>query len=244
MMGESGVRNTAIALSLALHGALFWTYGERIWQPAERPAASHPIVAQLSIAEPQAAEPSPREPIPSSKPAPPKPKVVQQPKPKLLRPSPVVQPEPVMTAEQAPVQPAAQELEPVEAESAEAPLVEEPSAAVAVAGTEPVPSSASEEDEEKAAEELRRYLAALQVAIARHKAYPSMARRRGIEGQVEVSFMLLADGNARDIQVSGGPKPLRSAARQAVHKALRFPPPPAGTPTPLPVQYAMNFSLR
>ena len=44
-MAESDIRNTAIALSLAIHAALFWTYGERIWKPADRPLVSAPIVA-------------------------------------------------------------------------------------------------------------------------------------------------------------------------------------------------------
>lgn len=252
MMGEGGVRNTAIVLSLALHGAVFWSYGERLWRPADTAATSHPIIiARLNIAEPKPAEPRPQavtlpKPAPP-KPAPPKPRVVPSPKPKtaVLRPRPVPKAEPVLETVQQPERPEPRLAEVVEAKIVQTPVPEQPTpTAVAMAGSEPALPDANMIDEEQAAEERRRYLAALQAAIARHKEYPAMARRHGIEGRVEVSFLLLADGDARDIRVSGGPRPLRKAARRAVHKALRFPPPPSGISTPLPVQYAMNFSLR
>lgn len=105
-------------------------------------------------------------------------------------------------------------------------------------------ASVSETNSQALAQQRQQYLALLQSHIAAHKFYPAMARRRGVEGEVEVSFVLLSDGGARDIRVHGGPGMLRSAARQAVQKALRLPPPPEEIATPLQVQYAMSFSLR
>lgn len=245
-MGEGGARNTAIALSLAVHGAMFWAYGDRFWQRADPAMASRPIVARISLAAPQPVASQLQASMPSELQAEsPKPKVAPQPKPRQKPPQPsqVVKAEPVTEAVAEAVQPEPDTADVAEAVESTEPQQETP--AVEVAGSEPVLTAVDEEeDEERSAAELSHYLAVLQTAIARHKEYPAMARRRGIEGRVEVSFLLLADGNARDIRISGGPKPLRRAAHQAVHRALRFPPPPAGTPTPLPVQYAMNFSLR
>lgn len=107
-----------------------------------------------------------------------------------------------------------------------------------------VATTHTQEDQEQAARELQRYLAALRASIAANKHYPTIARRRGMEGKVNVSFLLLANGDIRELRVSGGAKPLRLAAKRAVDRALLFPSPPAQASTPLPVQYAMSFSLR
>jgi protein TonB len=242
-MGESGARNTAIALSLAVHGAMFWAYGDRFWQRHDPAMASRPIMARLSLAEPKPAAPQLQASMPA-KPQAESPVPNVAPQPKALQPSQVVKAEPAMESMAEPVQPEPDSADVAEAGAVQSTEPQQEAPAVEVVSSEQALTAVAEEDEERSAEELRQYLAALQAAIARHKEYPAMARRRGIEGQVEVSFMLLADGNALDIQVSGGPRPLRRAAHKAVHRSLRFPPPPPGTPTPLPVQYAMNFSLR
>lgn len=244
-MGESGARNTAIALSLAVHGVMFWAYGDRFWQRTDPAMASRPIVARLSLAAPQPVAPQPQASLPAKPQAEsPTPNVAPQPKPKAPQRSQVVKAELAMAAMAEPVQSEPDSADVAEAGAVESTEPQQEAPAVEVASSKPALTAVAEEDEERSAEALRQYLAALQAAVARYKEYPAMARRRGIEGRVEVSFMLLADGNARDIRISGGPRPLRRAAHQAVRRALRFPPPPVGTPLPLPVQYAMNFSLR
>ncbi|WJW75355.1 TonB family protein [Thiohalobacter sp. IOR34] len=88
------------------------------------------------------------------------------------------------------------------------------------------------------------YLARLLAHIERHKFYPRAARRRALEGEVEVSFELLADGRVRDLQLTGGARLLRNAARQAVQEALPLPRPPAAMRLPRRVEYRMRFELR
>jgi len=65
-------------------------------------------------------------------------------------------------------------------------------------------------------------------AVARIRAerhYPELARRRGIEGTVHITFVVGADGHPRDITVRRGADPLLDeAAREAVLRAAPLPP--------------------
>jgi len=80
--------------------------------------------------------------------------------------------------------------------------------------------------------------------IEQYKFYPRAARRRGMQGVVEVSFRLRADGLAEQIQVSGSHPLLRRAAEAAVEKALPLPLPPEEIDLPMPLRFGMEFSLR
>lgn len=234
----------AVVLSVAVHAAMFWQYRDALWSTpsaAERPA----IVARLSVPAPaETSAPQQAKPVST-----PEAKSESKPRPKPL--PKVVTPQPVpVVAVSNPVEPAPRS-EPVE-QVAEPEVLEpiaesrplQTSEASVLALAEAVAPVVGQLSEEEAIEALQHYLAELRAAIAAHKQYPALARRRGIEGEVKVSFTLLADGSVRDVRVSGGPRPLRSAARQAVHRAAQLPPPPAGVPSPMPVQYAMDFSLR
>ncbi len=87
------------------------------------------------------------------------------------------------------------------------------------------------------------YLNNLLIYIEGHKYYPKSARKRGINGSIEVSFELLKNGEINDLKASGGPMILRKAAEQAIVSALPFPVPPAEVNCPLQVSYAMQFQL-
>jgi len=89
----------------------------------------------------------------------------------------------------------------------------------------------------------KNYLNNLLTYIEGHKYYPQSARKRGINGSIEVSFELLNNGEINDLKASGGPMVLRKAAEQAIAKALPFPIPPAEVNCPLQVSYAMQFQL-
>ncbi|HGX92516.1 MAG TPA: energy transducer TonB [Candidatus Tenderia sp.] len=93
-------------------------------------------------------------------------------------------------------------------------------------------------------DEKQRYLKLLLAHIESHKYYPRPARKRGIEGHVNVSFSLSPSGELSAVNVAGGPALLRRAARQAVQSALPLPNPPASLSEPLPVQYRMAFMLQ
>lgn len=90
----------------------------------------------------------------------------------------------------------------------------------------------------------KEYLKNLLTHIEGHKYYPSSARRRGMEGNIEVSFELLSNGTFRDLKTSGGPLILRKAAEQAITKALPFEMPPPEVNCPIYVSYVMQFELR
>lgn len=89
-----------------------------------------------------------------------------------------------------------------------------------------------------------RYLATVLAHIESHKYYPLPARRRGIEGGVEVRFTLDAQGRITDLAVSGGNSLFVEAARAAVQSALPLPASPAMDGFPLSVHFQMIFKLK
>lgn len=87
------------------------------------------------------------------------------------------------------------------------------------------------------------YLQQLLAHIDSHKFYPRSARRRGLEGEIEVSFILLEDGSIRTLRVIGGSRELRKAAERAVLTARPMPIPPAATGQGEQVSFSMVFRL-
>lgn len=78
--------------------------------------------------------------------------------------------------------------------------------------------------------------------IQKHIAYPHVARKRGLEGKVVVSFIVCADGEAQDITIteSSGFEILDKSAVEAVRKASPFPKPPVKAALIIPVVYKLN----
>lgn len=93
---------------------------------------------------------------------------------------------------------------------------------------------------EKAKQE---YLRRLMAHIEKYKHYPRAARRRYLEGDVRVSFTLLAEGRVAELQVDGDEQLLSGAAQRAVEEALPLPVPPATLAMPWPVAFTMRFTL-
>lgn len=87
------------------------------------------------------------------------------------------------------------------------------------------------------------YLAQVLAHIESHKYYPASARRRGIEGNVEVRFMLDAEGGVSRLDVNGRNALLEEAAREAIRSAMPLPSAPSATGFPLTVSYQMIFKL-
>jgi len=56
--------------------------------------------------------------------------------------------------------------------------------------------------------------------INNNKSYPKMARRRGIDGVMGVRFIILADGNVKDIQITSGKGIFKKATIQAIQRSF------------------------
>jgi len=89
----------------------------------------------------------------------------------------------------------------------------------------------------------QRYFSILLTHIEGHKYYPRSARQRGLEGSIQVSFRLLANGTITGLEASGGSLILRRAAKSSVTAALPLPHCPPEITCPMQVSYAMQFKL-
>ena len=88
------------------------------------------------------------------------------------------------------------------------------------------------------------YLDELVSYIEANKYYPRMARARGIEGDIEVSFELLQNGDINLLTASGGPSILREAAETSISRVLPLPKPPETVECPMQVSYVLQYQIR
>ena len=88
------------------------------------------------------------------------------------------------------------------------------------------------------------YFSQLQAYIESRKYYPRSARKQGIEGRVEVSFILMKNGKASDIHCSGAHRLLNHAASRAIKKSLPFPAPPDDIVLPKKIHFSMHYDLK
>lgn len=77
--------------------------------------------------------------------------------------------------------------------------------------------------------------------INANKSYPNTARRRGIQGDVEVSFTVANDGSVIDLKCLGDAKILNRSACEAIKKSLPFPAPEKKT---LQLSFVMDYVLK
>jgi protein TonB len=212
---EGIVWSGAVIVSLGLHLALFWPGAFTL--SADEGKARQPVGAtRLSFRV--AAKPQPLAPVPEVKP---QPKPPEPPKPRPPEPKPV-EPRPVKKSVPAEVVQAS-EPEPV-AESAPA----------------PVETAGDPLQQEQARQH---YLGQLLAHIEGHKFYPRAARRRGLQGVIQVSFVLHENGQISEIMLEHGHEVLRRATEEAVHAALPLPLPTPDVVCPLRVSFGMEFKL-
>ena len=88
------------------------------------------------------------------------------------------------------------------------------------------------------------YLNSILAHIEAHKYYPQAARRRGISGQVRVSFNLLAQGEVADVDAKSAHVLLCHAARNAVQQAVPLPTSPEEIDLPMRVSFTMQYQLQ
>jgi len=241
-----------VALSALLHAGLAAGWSDLRTERALPPPNEAPVRVQLLAPEP-APEPVP-EPIPQAAPPQPVP-VVQEPPPEPppeAEPEPEPEPEPKEVARVEPPAPepretppepeptpapAAAPAPPVDAEPVAPPLP--PVAAAPLPAAEP---GAPATPPTPTPEEIEAYIAKVRAWIDRHKTYPGMARRRGIEADVTIRLDIAPDGAVRELSTSGdAPGMFRSATEDAVARAAPFPEPPAGFGTlEIGIRYQME----
>ncbi len=88
----------------------------------------------------------------------------------------------------------------------------------------------------------RRYIAEVMALIESHKFYPSSARRRRVEGDVQMSMMIDADGRPCMVQSGGAAEVLVQAARESLENTP-IPPPPPGINVPLSLNFVIEYRL-
>lgn len=84
-----------------------------------------------------------------------------------------------------------------------------------------------------------KFLANIRAKINKHKSYPRVAKKRGMQGNIKVKFTILSSGKVGNISVSG-PKIFHNSARRAVKSA--FPVNAKNAPIRLPK--SINITLR
>ncbi|MEA2048426.1 MAG: TonB family protein [Campylobacterota bacterium] len=83
------------------------------------------------------------------------------------------------------------------------------------------------------------FLANIRAKINRHKSYPRIAKKRGMQGSVKVTFTILRSGKVGHITLNG-PKIFHNSARKAVKSAF-----PIGTKNiPISLPLKINITLR
>lgn len=210
---EPAIWILAIATSLLLHAGLLWQ-DRALFSADDGRAKKQAGVTHLSFQVVK--KPQPPTPVPEVKPQP-KPPEPPKPKPK--------PPEPKRAKEPAPVIEPEPEPEPVVTEAS-------PPAPVQTAG-----------DPQELERARQHYLGKLLAHIEQQKFYPRAARRRGLQGVIQVSFVLHENGTVSELRVEDGHDVLIKAAEEAVQAALPLPRPPRDVPCPLRVSYGMEFKL-
>lgn len=219
---NAGWQLLALSLSLLLHLLFVAHWSDKMMATAAiEEQKMPPLLVQLSFQRP------PPEPVPEVV-APPKPPVKEvvksEPKPK---PKPKQKPKPKKKHRVKPIpKPVVVERQPVA-----------PPEETRVAAQPPPPRVQSRIDFRQ------QYLAELLAKIEANKYYPTVARRRNIEGKIEVSFRLACDGEVTELKISGRHSLLRKAAGKAINAAQPLPEPPSQVECPLPVNYAMAYTL-
>ncbi|MEJ2461666.1 MAG: TonB family protein [Candidatus Thiodiazotropha sp.] len=221
MVQDLSWRAAAVAVSLLLHFYVLFEWSDRqllATQKTEQPPNSLFVQVNFPQPEPEAVmpveEPSPEEPAPPPEP-PPKPNPKPKPKP---------EPKPVPKSKPKPVQTPAKPKVSTEPPPQPAPM--------------PPPSASRQ------LVDLRNeYLSRLLAKIEKNKFYPTIARKRNLQGMIQVRFRLGCEGEVVALEIDGGHSLLRKAAGKAIEAAKPLPKIPAEIECPMLVSYAMAYKL-
>jgi periplasmic protein TonB len=209
----------AILLSMLVHAMIFM-HGSVRPGVQNAPVAESRHVTRLNFSQ-AVQEPVPEEPRPIEKP-PPKPKPVKTSKPK---PKPKPETRPV------------KKIQPPKPVEKAVPLRQTTSAAQ-VRGQQVSKSSDGLLQARR-----QQYLHELLSHIESFKFYPRAARRRAIEGDVKISFVLRDDGHYEQLVLDGDESMLVKAAREALESAVPLPAPPGDINLSGRIEFTMAYSL-
>jgi len=95
----------------------------------------------------------------------------------------------------------------------------------------------------KKKKEKEAYIQLLLAHIEAYKFYPGAARRRAIEGKLDVTFLLSESGEHYQLKINGGKSVLQRAVRQALNDAQPFPKPPSSLLSNQRIAFSMYYQL-
>ncbi len=171
-----------------------------------------------------------------------RPKAVSVSKPESTKPEPEITPNPGQRSKKKPMPDKNTPIQPHHVQHAD-PVMETVSSAVNIA----VKNTKSRADliatQAKKRQLRHHYLARIMRMIQAHKQYPYSARRRHIEGDIQISFSINASGYPDNIQISGKHAVLRKSTRSAIVASLPFPPPPANLSDSTRISFSMRYRL-
>jgi protein TonB len=216
----------AAVISIAVHATAAVYLGHYDAPSANQPQSAVSVL-QVSLAPPAVPPPAPL-PLPETRPEPEQPPPLPElpPKPEVKReplPEPVIKPHTASSK-------VAEIAEPIEEKIALSAYTE-------AAVDKPALAQVALENERES------YLLQLLAHIDSHKFYPRSARRRGMEGEIQVVFYLHRDGSISSLQIKGGSRVLRKAAKQAVQQSLALPPPPESMHLQEQIRFGMVYRL-
>lgn len=200
------------------------THQESLLEVELVPAAIASETQAATISEPEEAKkeitpaPQPEPPIPVMKQAP-EPHKAMQPQPPVPQPRPHPEPRPHKALQTASPVPAP------------------------VIGQSTTPAIQSPAETNRIKQLQQQYFATVMRGVEAHKIYPYAARRRHLEGAVDIAFLIDATGHISNIQISGESAPLRTASMEALNAAAPFPPLPEALTPPVRAHFIMQYKL-
>ena len=211
-------RAAAVAASLLIHFYILYEWSERpliAIKASEQPP--NRLFVQLNFPQPKPNQLMPvAEPPPKAPEKPPEPPPKAKPKPK-----PVAKPKPTPK-----------------------PSLNEPPEPEQVVARPPESSPRPPPAASRRLSDLRNeYLSKLLAKIEKNKFYPTIARRRNLQGTIQVRFRLGCHGEVEALEIDGKHSLLRKAAGKAIEAAHPLPEIPAEIECPMLVDYAMAYTL-
>lgn len=213
--------------------ALFYTSSLQI---SEKKSEVKTIELSLQAYQPPTQEPQPveeKQPEPLKEETPPKEEEKPLPEPEIVKPEPL------------PIEPPKPEVKKPELSKPEVKKEKPKPAVKKCKKAKSLPQQSARQstrEQQSSADEKNLFLSMIRNRIDRNKTYPRIAKRRGMQGSVNVSFTILPDGKVGNIRISG-PNAFHNSAQEAVLKS--FPVSVKNAPISLPqsVSFTMHYRV-